>query len=659
MAFGLWLLAIVGIALLAARSYVNRKRLPPGVQPLPGPYNLPLIGRVHDIPAKASWLKFYEWSKTYGPIYQSEMFGTVHVWISSEKVAHDLLSKRANIYSDRPLIPNLPDNRTSGDYLALLGRTETWKRQRKLCNHLMHTSAIASLHDIPARERDRFLYLMWRDPSNYLEWVEQYTSRTIARLSWGTAHPAQVLRHTTFGLLETISPSGALPNVISFLRHVPEVISPWKKKERARHELETKTFTANVDFVAKMVDEDRAEPSFIRTFLEARKGAEGASEKEQGKWGEKTEAMNVVGLMAIAGALTIGSPIQSFLLAMCHYPEWQTKLQQEIDSALDGRCPQWEDREKLPMLRAVVKEVIRWRPPVPTGIPHSLEKDDIYDGYFIPAGSVIHALEWGITRDESMYPDADAFNPARWLDPSFPTYREPLTQYPNLNGFSQFGFGRRTCQGIPIVEQDLFLAMGGVAWALDIRKKRDPITGAEMHVHWNDYTPLLIAKPTKFPFDALPRSEDKTMRMREMYEDTREDEQQERRDASIFGEKAGEPPVQRGSQEGGLREMEMLEEMNMGMESDHDVLITVRDSSSEGGSYSGGSSVIGDEPSLRGSSPELDDLDEPAEMEMQMHIDGGLLFSTKEKSKKTMRVGTVEVVVEEEGLGVPGAWRWA
>lgn len=84
---------------------------------------LPFIGRVHDVPHNVSWLKFYEWSKEYGPIYQIEIFGTVHVWISSEAIAHDLLSKRAAIYSDRPLIPNLPDNRTSGDYLALLGRT--------------------------------------------------------------------------------------------------------------------------------------------------------------------------------------------------------------------------------------------------------------------------------------------------------------------------------------------------------------------------------------------------------------------------------------------------------------------------------------------------------------------------------------------------------
>ncbi len=227
----------------------------------------------------------------------------------------------------------------------------------------MTASDRSEFNSYPARERDRFLYLIWQNPSEYIELIEQFTSRTVARLSWGTAHPAQVLRHTTFGLLETISPSGALPNVISFLRHVPAVLSPWKKKEDARHQLENKLFRSNIDFVKKQMAEGSAEPSFIRTFLES----ETRDEKLSAPWDGIHEAMYVVGQMAIAGALTIGSPIQGYFLAMCHYPEWQKKLQEEIDTVLEGRCPQWEDREKLPMLRAVVKEVIRWRPPVPTG----------------------------------------------------------------------------------------------------------------------------------------------------------------------------------------------------------------------------------------------------------------------------------------------------
>ena len=123
----------------------------------------------------------------------------------------------------------------------------------------------------------------------------------------------------------------------------------------------------------------------------------------------------------------------------------------------------------------------------------------------------------GITRQEEFYPDPNAFNPGRWLDPSSPVYREPLSQHPGLGGFSQFGFGRRTCQGIPIVEQDLFLTMAGMAWAFEIRKSRNPTTGTETRVHWNDYTPLLISKPRWFAFDAVPRDRDKVASIREMH----------------------------------------------------------------------------------------------------------------------------------------------
>lgn len=174
---------------------------------------------------------------------------------------------------------------------------------------------------------------------------------------------------TTFGLLETISPSGALPNMIWWLMYLPTFLSPWQQKETARHSMEAELLSDNVRYVHEQMGRGTAEPSFIRTFLENlnRSNSNSPSSKSTPSSDAEREASYVVGQMAIAGALTIGSPIQSFLLAMLHYPEWQKKLQHEIDVVCGGACPQWEDREKLPLLRAVMKEVIRWRPPVPTG----------------------------------------------------------------------------------------------------------------------------------------------------------------------------------------------------------------------------------------------------------------------------------------------------
>lgn len=247
------------------------------------------------------------------------------------------------------------------------------------------------LHGYPTRERDRFILLMCLAPRSYREWIEEYTSRTVARLCWATSEPAAALRNTTFGLLETISPSGALPNMVNFLRHLPSRVSPWQRAETGRHSVEARLFIANVMFTVQSCVRGLSMPSFMQAFANVARMAKSKMTRE---WEEQAEALHVIGLMAIAGALTIGSPMQSYFLAMCHYPAWQDMMQAEVDRVLRGRCPDWVDRDKLPLLRAVIQEVIRWRPPVPTGIPHAIESDDVYHGYLIPDGATVHALEW-------------------------------------------------------------------------------------------------------------------------------------------------------------------------------------------------------------------------------------------------------------------------
>ena len=56
----------------------------------------------------------------------------------------------------------------------------------------------------------------------------------------------------------------------------------------------------------------------------------------------------------------------SFILAMLLCPDAQKRAQAEIDSVVgDTRLPTYEDHDKLPFVEAIVKELLRWRPPVP------------------------------------------------------------------------------------------------------------------------------------------------------------------------------------------------------------------------------------------------------------------------------------------------------
>ena len=66
-----------------------------------------------------------------------------------------------------------------------------------------------------------------------------------------------------------------------------------------------------------------------------------------------------------------------------------------------------------------------------------MTQDDHYKNYLIPKGATIMANDWAISRDESMFPDAEAFRPERFLRDG-----KPNPDVPDPDQFS-FGFGRR------------------------------------------------------------------------------------------------------------------------------------------------------------------------------------------------------------------------
>jgi cytochrome P450 len=50
-------------------------------------------------------------------------------------------------------------------------------------------------------------------------------------------------------------------------------------------------------------------------------------------------------------------------------------------------------------------------------------RDDVYRGFFIPKGAIVHTIQYAMFQDEKLYPDPEAFNPGGWLDPSYPTFK--------------------------------------------------------------------------------------------------------------------------------------------------------------------------------------------------------------------------------------------
>ena len=108
--------------------------------------------------------------------------------------------------------------------------------------------------------------------------------------------------------------------------------------------------------------------------------------------------------------------MQTFLLAMTRNPKVLKKAQDELDRVVGkGRLPDFSDKDDLPYIDAIVKEVIRWNPPLPIGIPTRVTQDDVYQGHFIPAGATVVQNIWAVCRDPNIYPDPDTFDPERFL----------------------------------------------------------------------------------------------------------------------------------------------------------------------------------------------------------------------------------------------------
>ena len=201
-----------------------------------------------------------------------------------------------------------------------------------------------------------------------------------------------------------------------------------------------------------------AATSYARTYFERKQEAGG---RDFGF--NDHEAAYAVGMLCTVAIFTIGGPLYCFFLATVLHPEWQAKIRAEVDSVIgDKRLVELTDSPQLPTLRAVIKECLRWRPPVPLGVPRLVQEDDTYNGYFIPKAAVVHAIDLAIACDPALYPDLESFNPGRWLDPAFPTYQEPLSVHPRLLGHHGFGRGRRMCPGIELTEAELLVACGSL-----------------------------------------------------------------------------------------------------------------------------------------------------------------------------------------------------
>ncbi|KAH7334105.1 cytochrome P450 [Rhizoctonia solani] len=112
-----------------------------------------------------------------------------------------------------------------------------------------------------------------------------------------------------------------------------------------------------------------------------------------------------------------------------------------------------DDSEQVPLLEAVVAETLRWAG-VGAQIARELLQDEIILGRHVPKGTDVVFATALMSRDKTEWgPDADEWQPTRWLAPDGAFNRSAGPSYP-------FGLGQRACFGqrLAVLELKAYVA---------------------------------------------------------------------------------------------------------------------------------------------------------------------------------------------------------
>jgi cytochrome P450 len=184
----------------------------------------------------------------------------------------------------------------------------------------------------------------------------------------------------------------------------------------------------------------------------------------------RDEAMTLL----LAGHETTANALTWAWYLLSGAPEVEARLHTEVD-AIGDRPLGADDLARLPYTRAVLAETMRLYPPAWIVGRRSLDAYRV-GGHLLAPRTVVLMSQWIVHRDPRWWPDAESFQPERWLPGGSATdaARPKFSYFP-------FGAGTRVCIGEQFAWMEGVLALATFArrWRLrlaaDQRVEPQPI----------------------------------------------------------------------------------------------------------------------------------------------------------------------------------------
>ena len=406
----------------------------------PGPRGIPILGVLPALRRDPTAV-FMQSARRFGDVVYLKIGSRRGFLITNPADVRHVLQDNARNYHKSPLYAKLRASLGNG---LLTSEDEFWLRQRRIAQPAFHRQRIATLAGIMA-DSARDTAARWQsiaalgEPSDVAEEMMRLTRTVVLRALLGAdlGPFAATIDHAWTVLNQHIGESFWS---LGFTDRLPT--SKYRRFQAARAVLR-----GAVDHV---ISQRRNTPSgdgdgdLLSMLLSAR-------DEETGEAMTDEQLRVEVTTFLLAGQETTSLALTWTWYLLSQHPESQRRLEEEIDTVLDGRAPEYGDLVNLPYTRMVIDEAMRLYPPA-WGFSRQALSDDELGGFHLPRGWLAFVIPYVLHRLPAFWQNPDAFDPERFL-PERSADRPKFVYLP-------FGAGPRQCIGnqFALIEAHLIVA---------------------------------------------------------------------------------------------------------------------------------------------------------------------------------------------------------
>ncbi|OHF02015.1 cytochrome P450 2D18 [Colletotrichum orchidophilum] len=475
----------------------------------PGPPTLPVLGNAHLIPSRGLYAKFKEWADQYGSIYSLKVGQSTMIVLNDRHAVHELLTSKGAYYNDRPVDQQF-QLVMRGENTSLMHDGPLWRAERKIAaSYFSPKNLDTALRGVQESEFAYLMHDLLEKPDEFMENVKR-TTASIASITifgqratdWNSfwAYAVYITMDAVSLILE---PGSYLPEEqFPILKLIPDRLAKSRQQGKELYHTITNVWNKAREGVDLRRSKGLMRESLIDKLLDEKIKCDVPL--------TYTGLNNFLGGLQMAAADTTATATLTNIMLLAKHPEVQEKARVEIDRVCGvERFPNWTDFKDLPYINCIIKEGLRMKPVVPTGVAHASKQDRWYGDMFIPAGSTIFIPAYALNHNSDSSPDPFTYNPERYLSVADKLAPELAAspKYEERDHYS-YGAGRRMCVGLHLAERSQWRMVAQMLWAFKIEPALGPDgKQIELDSSPDGYVEGLLHTPKKFKVRFVPRSE--------------------------------------------------------------------------------------------------------------------------------------------------------